>query len=225
MGFRSQGLKILGSENFRVYSQGLKILGSANYVPGFLTNLNNLVRAYLRFRGINFEDVEVNGITKKELKEVCPDYSQVPVVVIRDQSGEIESILKDSGVIISVLEQVFDGSPFKPHEIAKFYFNEQGKWIKKNTFTNAEEKNVDPNRKFVQDGILHTVAPNIYPSFLKSIKNSFAMQSRSEKFRDTLVGNIIALIGGFGMYFIAYFCIFRNYRENSSQTREEYLDR
>ena len=123
------------------------------------------------------------------------------------------------------MEQVFDGSPFKPHEIAKFYFNEQGKWIKKNTFTNAEEKNVDPNRKFVQDGILHTVAPNIYPSLVKSIKNSFAMQSRSEKFRDTLVGNIIALIGGFGMYFIAYFCIFRNYRENSSQTREEYLDR
>merc|ERR1711937_941140 len=154
--------------------------------------------------GIDFEDVEVNGITKKELKEVCPNYSQVPVVVIRDQSGEIESILKDSGVIISVLEQVFDGSPFKPHEIAKFYFNDQGKWIKKNTFTNAEGKNVDPNRKFVQDGILHTVAPNIYPSIVKSVKNSFAMQSRSEKFRDTLVGDIIAFFGGFIMYFIAY---------------------
>ena len=30
MGFKSRGSKILGSENFRVYSQDLKILGSEN---------------------------------------------------------------------------------------------------------------------------------------------------------------------------------------------------
>ena len=37
------------------------------------------VRAYLRFRGIDFEDIEINAFTKKELKEACPGYKQVPV--------------------------------------------------------------------------------------------------------------------------------------------------
>ena len=59
----------------------------------FFINFFNycLVRAYLKFRGIDFEDVEINAFTKKELKEACPGYTQVPVIEIRDHNGKKEA--------------------------------------------------------------------------------------------------------------------------------------
>jgi len=182
------------------------------------------VRAYLRFRGIDFEDVEINAFTKKELKEACPGYKQVPVVEIQDHRGNREAVIKDSGVIISVLEVLLDGRyTGSISELLKWYYTEQGKVNKERVFVGATGE-IDPDRKFVQDGILHTVAPNIYPSIHLSIKNSFVFQDRSERFKDSTTGYVISVVGGFIMYFIAYFCIFRNWRESPEQTRVEYLD-
>jgi len=48
-------------------------------------------------------------------------------------------------------------------------------------------------------------------------------QSRSERFRDSTTGSMIAVWGGFIMYFVSYICIFRNYRESPNQTHTEYL--
>lgn len=59
-------------------------------------NCRNLVRAYLSFRGIEFEDVEVNAFSKAELKEVSPGYKQVPVVEIQDNRGQ-----REAGMVLS----------------------------------------------------------------------------------------------------------------------------
>lgn len=134
-------------------------------------------------------------------------------------------MLRDSGIIVSVLEQLLDGVPAKPEDIAAFYFNDKGKVIKDRVFTNASMEKVDSNRQFVQDGILHTIAPNIYPSIIQSIENSLIFRSRSEKLRDSTVGWILSIIGGIVMYFVAYICIFRKWRESPDQTHTEYLQR
>jgi len=182
------------------------------------------VRAYLRFRGIDFEDIEINAFTKKELKETCPGYKQVPVVEIQDHRGNREAVIKDSGVIISVLEVMLDGRyTGSIPDLLKWYYTVDGKPIKERVHVGATGE-VDPDRKFVQDGILHTVAPNIYPSISLSIKNSFVFQDRSERFKDTTTGYLISVFGGFLMYFIAYFCIFRTWRESPEQTKVQYLD-
>jgi len=181
------------------------------------------VRAYLRFRGIDFEDIEVNALTKAELKSVVPGYKKVPVVIVKDQNDNTEAVIKDSGVIISMFEQVLDGVPFKFSDIARFYIAEDGKVIEENVFSNLQKEKVDPNRKFVQDGLLHTVAPNIYPSISLSIKNSFEFQSRSEKFKDNLMGYLISIIGGFIMYFVSL-SLLKKFRENPDQTASQYLD-
>ena len=133
-------------------------------------------------------------------------------------------VIKDSGVIISMFEQVLDGVPFKFSDIARFYIAEDGKVIEENVFSNLQKEKVDPNRKFVQDGLLHTVAPNIYPSISLSIKNSFEFQSRSEKFKDNLMGYLISIIGGFIMYFVSL-SLLKKFRENPDQTASQYLDR
>ena len=49
------------------------------------------MRAYLRFRGIDFEDIEVNALTKAELKSVVPGYKKVPVVIVKDQDDSTEA--------------------------------------------------------------------------------------------------------------------------------------
>ena len=49
------------------------------------------MRAYLRFRGIDFEDIEVNALTKAELKSVVPGYKKVPVVIVKDQNDNTEA--------------------------------------------------------------------------------------------------------------------------------------
>lgn len=49
------------------------------------------VRAYLKFRGIDFKDVEVNPLTKNELKANIPGYTKVPVVIIKDHNDNVEA--------------------------------------------------------------------------------------------------------------------------------------
>jgi len=69
-----------------------------------------------------------------------------------------------------VLEQVLDGVEGQIANIAKYYFNQDGKVIKDRVFKNPFDQKVDSDRKFVQDGILHTIAPNIYPTISLSIR-------------------------------------------------------
>jgi len=180
------------------------------------------VRAYLKFRGIDYEDVEVS-IGKPELKGVIDNYKQVPVLAFYDSdSGEPSAVLKDSGAIVSTLEQVLRGVPEPMDEITKFYFDEKGKFIKSKVHTDPDERWTDPDRKFVQDGILHTVAPNLYPADMRAIKNQLKFLERSDNYRDTVTGKVCAVAGGLGLMFIAWFCIFRVWKEHPDQTREEY---
>ena len=125
------------------------------------------------------------------------------------------------------MDQILGGLDGRIETIASYYYNDAGKVIKDRIFTNLPENEteIDPNRQFVQDGILHTIAPNIYPTIWLSIVNSLEFRSRSERFRDNTAGFIFSIAGGFVMYFVAYICIFRKWRESSSQTCVEYLDR
>ena len=155
------------------------------------------VRAYLKFRGIDYEDVEVS-IGKPELKGVIENYSQgilvihldkehsflVPVLAFyNDNSTEPDAVLKDSGAIVSTLEQVLRGVAEPMNEITKYYFDEKGKFIKSKVHTDPDERWTDPDRKFVQDGILHTVAPNLYPADMRAIQNQLKFLERSDNYR------------------------------------------
>ncbi|CAG5082217.1 Oidioi.mRNA.OKI2018_I69.PAR.g10065.t1.cds [Oikopleura dioica] len=77
------------------------------------------VRAYLKFRGIDNKDVEVS-IGKPELKGVIENYLQVPVLAFyNNSSSEPDAVVKDSGAIVSTLEQVLRGVAEPMSDIAK----------------------------------------------------------------------------------------------------------
>merc|ERR1711976_120711 len=64
------------------------------------------IEAFLKFHNIPYEKIEVNALTRSELKPVKEkyNYKKVPtVILINDQTGE-EIILKDSRRAISILE-------------------------------------------------------------------------------------------------------------------------
>jgi len=56
----------------------------------------------LKYRGIDFEDVEVNAFTKSELKQVSPGYGQVPVVEILDHRGQ-----QEAGIFFKTFMKIF----------------------------------------------------------------------------------------------------------------------
>ena len=80
------------------------------------------------------------------------------------------------------------------------------------------------DRKFIEDKLLHTVAPNIYPNYTEARQNCYFYMDQSERYRNTWVGSGIAEASAALMVPIAG-RIMKKYADFEGQTPREYLYR
>ena len=80
------------------------------------------------------------------------------------------------------------------------------------------------DRKFIEDKLLHTVAPNIYPNYTEARQNCYFYMNQSERYRNTWVGSGIAEASAALMVPIAG-RIMKKYADFEGQTPREYLYR
>merc|ERR1712212_518709 len=140
------------------------------------------VRAFLNYYGFDFEDVEINPLTRKyqqEVQEALPGYKKVPVVEITMSDGQ-SVFIKDSAVIISVLEDCLSSNQstdLQPLVDSYFRKDEKGKDVPFEEFKSNED------RIFIDEKILHTVAPNIYPNYTEARQNCYHYMNQSDNYR------------------------------------------
>ncbi|KAK1290423.1 hypothetical protein QJS10_CPB18g00008 [Acorus calamus] len=103
----------------------------------------NKVKAFLDFYGLPYKLVEVNPISKKEIK--WSDYKKVPILVVDGQQ------LSDSTEIISTLYQRL--SPTSD-DLSGTRDAEEEKW-----------------RRWVDEHLVHMLAPNIYRTPLEALES------------------------------------------------------
>jgi len=153
----------------------------------------NKVKAFLSYAGITYEPVEVNPLTKDELKPWSGDYLKVPIAKIGDEqingSDEIiQKLLKDSH-LTNKLETRWsrssdnqDGSAMTMDDFA--LNDEVQKWTQ---FSNEQ------------------LAPILYPNICRSLAESYAAFGYvSEISSFTLTQKfMIRSIGSLAMYFAA----------------------
>jgi len=191
------------------------------------------VQAFLEYHGFDFEQVEINPFTKSELKKFVPNYKKSPCVLVTGPNGQT-LVLKDSAIIITVLEKLAKTEPNDFATVAAFTNEISGAFFelsdKEKKALTVEELapltqmifNKDPDRLFVDDKLLHTVAPNIYENHFTSRVNLHIYQAQSPKYRDTWSGWAIAEISAPIMWLIGGM-VFKKYREHEDQTPRQYL--
>jgi len=178
------------------------------------------VRAFLNYYGFEFEDVEVNPITKAQVKEAVPGYGKVPVVEVITSDGE-SVFIKDSAVVISVLEDCLksnQATDLQPLVDSYFTTDEKGKEVP----IDGQKFKSNEDRKFIEDKLLHTVAPNIYPNYTEARQNCYFYMDQSDRYRNTWIGSGIAEASAAIMVPIAG-RIMKKHRDFEGQTPREYL--
>ncbi|KAJ4848374.1 hypothetical protein Tsubulata_020441 [Turnera subulata] len=114
----------------------------------------NKVKAFLDYHDIPYKVVEVNPLSKKEIK--WSDYKKVPILVVDGEQ------LVDSSVIIDEMEKKIAGHSASVHD--KSGDDEEQKW-----------------RKWVDDHLVHVLSPNIYRTTSEAIE-SFEYITTNGKF-------------------------------------------
>lgn len=100
----------------------------------------NKVRAYLDFHNIPYRVVEVDPLRKTELKQFSEDYRKVPIAVINGEQ------VNGSGAVIDHVHTLLNGGEAE-------MMDEERTWI-----------------KWVDDYLIHLLAPNIYRSPSESLQ-------------------------------------------------------
>ena len=137
----------------------------------------NKVKAYLDYRGIPYDIVEVNPLTKSEIK-FSKEYRKVPIVTVDDEQ------LNDSAHIIATLDERL-GKIAPPGFIG-------GK-----AMTEKEEKWA----KWVDAWFVHVITPNIYRTWAEAFK-SFDYITERGKF-GWVERQSVRLSGAVSMYLIS----------------------
>ncbi|KRZ76697.1 Epoxide hydrolase 1, partial [Trichinella papuae] len=141
------------------------------------------VRSYLDYYGYSYELVEVNPITRKEIK--FSEYKKVPILVCgKDDPVQIN----DSSVIISFLQSYMLNPNADLHTILSAYpsslikgDDKKMQLVSPNKYflmipekqQHVNEKILDEERKWrswVDDCFVHVISPNIYRTMKESLK-------------------------------------------------------
>lgn len=180
------------------------------------------VRAFLDYYGFGYEVVEVNSVTKRELK--FSEYKKVPVIVVQNWNNKQ---LNDSSFIVSFLRTYFVDPERSLDEIKSFYpifvydssedpkkqsityendnkyfvmFNDRLK-TKTDIGSRKEEREW---RRWVDEHFVHTISPNIYRSFGESLE-SFKWFSKNGDWPTVFPAYerlFIEYVGALVMYFV-----------------------
>eukprot|EP00118_Oscarella_pearsei_P007049 m.33305 g.33305 ORF g.33305 m.33305 type:complete len:266 (+) comp31799_c0_seq5:129-926(+) len=135
------------------------------------------VRAFLDYQGIPYEKVEVNPLFKKELKFVTT--KKIPLAVVQGtqihESSLIISILKSWSLGSRSLEETMACYPEIRSKDKKG--QEQVEYGNKYEVMLASTENSDARREevkwrmWVDDKLIHALAPNIYRTFGDAVKS------------------------------------------------------
>lgn len=134
------------------------------------------VRAFLDFHGISYNVVEVDGVTKKDLKWSAS--KKVPTLLVETKDNKFLQ-LTDSSVIVSVLASYLKKPGQDIVELATFYpsltfYNDKGKktsdimnkYFLMNDEANAKQREaIEQERKWrtwVDAHLVHMISPNVY---------------------------------------------------------------
>ncbi|KAK7084408.1 hypothetical protein SK128_013069 [Halocaridina rubra] len=136
------------------------------------------VRAFLDYYGFSYNVIEVNSVTRKQTK--WTSYRKVPFAVIEMPNSDIILQLKDSSMIISVLQSFLCNKSETLEKLVKCYptmayTDEEGERrieIMNRYFLmygqhppgRSKEDIVDERkwRKWVDDVLVHVLSPNVY---------------------------------------------------------------
>lgn len=134
------------------------------------------VRAFLDSQGISYSVVEVDGVTKKDLR--WSSSKKVPTLLVETRDKKWLQ-LTDSSVIVSVLASFLSKPGQDIVELASYYpsltfYNDQGKktqdimnkYFLMNEQLNAKQKEqVEQERRWrtwVDAHLVHMISPNVY---------------------------------------------------------------
>nr|AVY03799.1 prostaglandin E synthase [Scylla olivacea] len=178
------------------------------------------VRAYLDFYGFNYDVIEVNSVTRSQTK--WTDYRKVPFLVIRFPDSETILQLKDSTMIISVLQSYLhnkneniqslvkcyptinytDEEGEKRIEIMNKYFLMYGQHPSGRTKEDIVEER--KWRKWVDDVLVHVLSPNVYrtPSEAFQAFQWFSKVGNWEELFATWERLLVVYVGAAAMYII-----------------------
>ncbi|XP_076436452.1 prostaglandin E synthase 2-like [Babylonia areolata] len=136
------------------------------------------VRAVLDYYGFSYDVVEVNSVTKKQIK--WSNYKKVPIILV-DGAGEEGFLqLNDSSVIVSVLESWRQDPQQSLEKLQECYVciesEERGKKVyefpnkyfimfmdKTNLPSTPEQRQEERKwRKWADDHLVHMLSPNVY---------------------------------------------------------------
>ncbi|KAK6194700.1 hypothetical protein SNE40_000283 [Patella caerulea] len=176
-------------------------------------------RAFLDYYGFSYDVVEVNSVTKKQIK--WSNYKKVPIVVVDDagEGGPIQ--LNESSVIISLLESYLTNPSFKIDQLKSFYPCIESKEGRKTVydfpnryfimFGEKEPKTTPDARKsertwrfWADDHLVHMLSPNVYrtPSEALATFRYFSEVGEWEKNFSTLERLTVIYVGASVMYLI-----------------------
>lgn len=179
------------------------------------------VRALLDYYGMSYNIVEVNSVTKKQIK--WSDYRKVPIVVVEGvgESGFVQ--LNDSSVIISALESWRLDPKQSIDKLKECYVcietEENGKTIVeypnkyfimymdngKSAVTLDEQKEERTWRIWADNHLVHMLSPNIYRTPSESLQafRYFSVVGEWEKSFSTPERLLVIYTGAVVMYFLS----------------------
>lgn len=134
------------------------------------------VRAFLDFNGISYNVVEVDGVTKKDLK--WSESKKVPTLLVETKDKRFLQ-LTDSSVIVSVLASYLRHPGQDVVELASFYpsisfYDDKGKkttdimnkyFLMSEELSAKQKEAVEQERKWrswVDAHLVHMISPNVY---------------------------------------------------------------
>ncbi|KAH7719859.1 Protein R11A8.5 [Aphelenchoides avenae] len=147
------------------------------------------VRAFLDYYGFAYEVVEVNPVTRSQLKKVAQGYKKVPVVT----SSEVEKPLVESSLIVSLLSTFLLHPKVTLDETQEFYpafekADQDGGKPKitypnqyfvmhgENRLTQSQIQNAREEREWrewVDDHFIHLISPNVYRTWNEALETFY----------------------------------------------------
>ncbi|KAK3873004.1 hypothetical protein Pcinc_016136 [Petrolisthes cinctipes] len=178
------------------------------------------VRAFLDFYGFSYDIIEVNSVTRKQTR--WTDYRKVPFAVIKLPNSDKVLQLKDSTMIISVLQSFLDNKSDGLLDLVKCYptmryTDEEGEnrtdimnryflMYGRHPSGRTKEDIVEERkwRKWVDDVYVHVLSPNVYrsPSEAFQAFQWFSKVGNWEQHFSTWERLLVVYVGSAAMYLI-----------------------
>ncbi|ROT80218.1 prostaglandin E synthase 2 [Penaeus vannamei] len=136
------------------------------------------VRAFLDYYGFNYDVIEVNSVTRAQTR--WTDYRKVPFLVVELPNSDKVLQLKDSSMIVSVMQSFLDNKSENLEDLVKCYptiefsddegekrleiMNRYFLMYGKHPPGRSKDDIVDERkwRKWVDDVLVHVLSPNVY---------------------------------------------------------------